>query len=97
MIDYTLKNGTRNFKLARKVRENLEQYLLNSNIIKDFVQQLEKKPLRSEGVKKGWPNWKYFGYDKVVDRRNGMNYRILIFLDDDNPEIIGVLTVYPCG
>lgn len=79
----------------KKIRENLDQYLLNPSIIKGFVQQLEGKQLRDEGVKKDWPNWKYLGYDEVIDKRNGMNYRILILIDDDNPEIVGVITVYP--
>ena len=69
--------------------------MLDSEIIKDFVQQLERKQLKNEGVKKAWPSWKYLAYDEVFDKRNGMNYRILILLDDNNPEIIGVITVYP--
>lgn len=92
-----LKKRNEEFRASKKkkIRENLDQYLLNPSIIKGFVQQLERKPLRSEGTNKDWPSWKYFGYDEVVDKRNGMKYRILILLDDNNSETVGVITVYP--
>ena len=76
-----IKKRNDEFKTSKKkkIRENLDQYLLDSEIIKDFVQQLEGKQLRDEGVKKAWPSWKYLAYDEVVDKRN---------------RIIGVITVY---
>ena len=79
----------------KKVKENLNQWLLDKEVIKDFVQQLEGKKLRDEGVHKDWPHWKYYGYDKVIDKRNGKKYRILIFLDDECPNFVRVVTVYP--
>jgi hypothetical protein len=38
---------------------------------------------------------KYYGYQPVIDKRNSMSYRIIWLHDDHNPEIIGVMTVYP--
>ena len=29
-------------------------------------------------------------------KRNDTDYLIIFFLDDNNPELIGVITVYPC-
>ena len=79
----------------KKIKENLDQYLLTPDIIKNFVQQLEGKRLRDEGINKDKPHWKYYGYDKIIDKRNDKKYRILIFLDDECPEFVGVVTAYP--
>jgi hypothetical protein len=49
-----------------------------------------------EGTNSDWPAWKYYAYEPVIDKRNNLSYRIVFFLDDNNPEIIGVITVYPC-
>lgn len=51
--------------------------------------------IRKEGTYPDWPAWKYYGCDSVEDKRNGLNYLMIFFLDDDNPELIGVITVYP--
>ena len=78
-----------------KIKENLSQWLLDDQIIKDFVQQLDKKEPEEEGVDKVWKNLKYYGYQPVIDWRNGMTYRIIWLHDDYHPEIIGIITVYP--
>ena len=80
----------------KKIRENLEKWLLDDKVIKDFIQQLDNKKVRKEGINNDWPAWKYYSYEPVVDKRNGMIYLIIFFLDDNNPETIGVITVYPC-
>ena len=79
----------------KKIKENLEQYLLNDQIIKDLVRQLHLENPLFEVVNSDWPSWKYYAYEPVVDKRNGMDYRILIFLDDNFSELVGVVTVYP--
>ena len=78
-----------------KIRNNLNQWLLDKEVIKDFVQQLHEKEPEDEGVHKEWKNLKYYGYQPVIDKRNGMVYRIIWVHDDYNPEIIGIMTVYP--
>lgn len=78
-----------------KIKENLANWLLDNKVIKDFVQQLDKKEPEEEGVDKVWKNLKYYGYQPVIDWRNGMKYRIVWLHDDYNPEIIGIITVYP--
>ncbi|CAG8846400.1 16309_t:CDS:2, partial [Racocetra persica] len=47
------------------------------------------------GVNIDWPAWKYYGHDELIDKRSGLNYLMIFFLDDNNSEVIGVLTVYP--
>jgi len=86
------------FKVSKKkkVKENLNKWLLDAEVIKDFVQQIVAKKSWSEGANINWPAWKYYGYEPAIDKRNDMAYRIIFFLDDNNPEIIGVITVYPC-
>ena len=78
-----------------KIKENLSQWLLDDQVIKDFVQQLDKKEPEEEGVDKVWKNLKYYGYQPVIDGRNDMAYRIIWLHDDYHPEIIGIITVYP--
>ena len=34
----------------KKIRENLEKWLLDDKVIKDFVQQLDNKKVRKEGI-----------------------------------------------
>jgi hypothetical protein len=79
----------------KKIRENLEQYLLDKKVIKDFVQQLHKKEPEFEGTHTNWEAWKYYVYKPVIDKRSDTDYLITFFLDDNNPELIGVITVYP--
>lgn len=78
-----------------KIKENLSKWLLDDQVIKNFVQQLDKKEPEEEGVDKVWKNLKYYGYQPVIDWRNGMAYRIIWLHDDYHPEIIGIITVYP--
>ena len=78
----------------KKIRENLEKWLLNNEVIKDFIQQLDGKKVRKEGINTEWPAWKYYSYEPVIDKRSEMAYLIIFFLDDNNPELIGVITVY---
>ena len=80
----------------KKIRENLIQYLLDDKVLEDFVQQLHQANPLFEGINSDWPAWKYYAYEPVIDKRNDLAYRIVFFLDDNNPEIIGVITVYPC-
>ena len=79
----------------KKIKENLDQYLLDKKVIKDFVQQLRDEDIWFESINSDWPAWKYYGCQAVIDKRNGLNYRIIFLLDDNNPEILGVITVYP--
>ena len=78
-----------------KIKDNLNRWLLDKEIIKEFVQQLNKKEPEEEGVDKVWKNLKYYGYQPVIDKRNDMSYRIIWLHDDYHPEIIGVMSVYP--
>lgn len=78
-----------------KIKDNLKQWLLDKEIIKNFVQQLDGKEPEDEGIDKHWKNLNYYGYQPVNDKRNDMNYRIIWLHDDYNPEIIGIITVYP--
>ena len=80
----------------KKVRDHLEKYLLNERVIKDLVQQISEDGIWFEGVNSDWPAWKYYGHDELIDERNDLSYLIIFFLDDNNPELIGVITVYPC-
>lgn len=79
----------------KKIRENLKKWLLDDEAIKDFVKQLDNKKVRKEGINADWPAWKYYSYEPVIDKRNEIAYLIIFFLDDNNPELIGVITVYP--
>lgn len=78
-----------------KIRDNLKRWLLDKEVIKDFVHQIVDHSVRKEGINSEWPAWKYYGYEPVIDKRNDMAYRIIFFLDDNKPEIIGVITIYP--
>lgn len=78
-----------------KVRKNLDQYLLDEKVIRDLVQQISEEYIWFEGVNSNWPSWKYYGCNELIDRRNNLNYLMIFFLDDNNPELIGVITVYP--
>ena len=51
------------FRISKKakIKENLAQWLLDKEVIKDFVQQLDKKEPEEEGVDKIWKNLKKFG------------------------------------
>jgi len=69
--------------------------LLDKKIIRDLVQQIREEYIWFEGINSEQPNWRYYGHDELEDKRNGLNYLMIFFLDDDNPEIIGVITVYP--
>ena len=93
---YQKRNEEFHESKKKRIKENLNQYLLGDNLIKDFVQQLNNEKPEAEGINVDWPAWKYFGYEPVIDKRNGMAYRIIFFLDDDNPELIGVISVYSC-
>jgi len=77
------------------IQENLNQYLLDKKVIRDLVQQIREEYIWFEGISKKWPAWKYYGHDGLVDKRNNLSYLMIFLLDDDNPEIIGVITVYP--
>ena len=79
-----------------KVKENLANWLLNDKIIQGLVQQISEKEVWFEGVNPDWPPWKYYGYKGAIDKRNGLVYLLIFFLDDNNLELIGVITVYPC-
>lgn len=78
-----------------KIKENLNKWLLDEKVIKNFVQQLDQKEPEEEGVDKVWKNLKYYGYQPVIDWRNEMEYKIIWLHDDYNPKLIGVITVYP--
>ena len=85
------------FKASKKakIKENLNKWLLDEKVIKNFVQQLDQKEPEEEGVDKVWKNLKYYGYQPVIDWRNETEYRIIWLHDDYNPELIGIITVYP--
>ena len=78
-----------------KVSQNLDQYLLDKKVIRDLVHQIREEDIWLEGINAKRPSWKYYGHSELVDKRNGLNYLIIFFLDDNVPEIIGVITVYP--
>ena len=78
-----------------KVKENLANWLLDEQVIQGFVKQINEKEVWFEGVNPDWPPWKYYGYKGAIDQRNGLVYLLIFFLDDDNPELLGVITVYP--
>jgi hypothetical protein len=70
--------------------------LFNNRVICDMVQQLDKKELESRGTHPNWGAWKYYAYEPVVDKRNKRNYKIIIFLDDDDLDFVGFVNVlYP--
>jgi hypothetical protein len=61
-----------------------------------MVQQLDGKELESRGTHPNWEPWKYYAYEPVIDKRNKKNYKIIIFLDDDDPNFIGFINIlYP--
>jgi hypothetical protein len=78
-----------------KVKENLSRWLLDEEIIRNFIQQINQEDIWFVGIHPNWPAWKYYGCDGIIDQRNDLNYVIIFFLDDDNPEVIGMVTVYP--
>ena len=67
--------------------------LFNNQVIRDMVQQLDKKELESRGTHPNWEAWKYYAYEPVVDKRNEKSYKIIIFLDDDDLEFVGFVNV----
>jgi len=70
--------------------------LFNNQVIRDMVQQLDNKELESRGTHPQWKAWKYYAYEPVIDKRNQRNYKIIIFLDDDEPEFVGFVNIlYP--
>lgn len=64
-------------------------------MIRDLVQQIREEDIWFEGINSKWPAWKYYGHDGLEDKRNGLNYLMIFFLDDNNPELLGVITIYP--
>jgi len=67
--------------------------LFNDKVICDMVQQLDKKELESRGTHPNWEAWKYYAYEPVIDKRNGRSYKIIIFLDDDEPDFVGFVNI----
>ena len=67
--------------------------LFNNQVIRDMVQQLDKKELESRGTHPTREPWKYYAYEPVVDKRNQRNYKIIIFLDDDDLDFVGFVNV----
>ena len=67
--------------------------LFNNKVICDMVQQLDKKELESRGTHPDWEAWKYYAYEPVIDKRNKRNYKIIIFLDDDDLDFVGFVNV----
>ena len=92
-----IEKRNKEFRTSKKtkVKENLTNWLLDKKTIKDFIRQLDQKEPEEEGIDKVRKNIKYYGYQPVVDWRNGLKYRIIWLHDDYNSEIIGVITVYP--
>lgn len=78
----------------KKIRESLEQYLLDDKIIKDFVQQLAWRKIWFERTETDSSSLKRYGC-KVIDQRSGLVYLIIFFLDDDNPKLVKVITAHP--
>jgi len=79
----------------RKIKPDKNR-LFNNQIIRDRVQQLDKKELESRGNHPQWEAWKYYAYEPVVDKRNGRSYKMIIFLDDNAPEFVGFVSLlYP--
>jgi hypothetical protein len=64
-------------------------------VIKNLTQQINEKEVWFEGINAKRPSWKYYGYKGAIDPRNGLVYLLIFFLDDNNPELIGVITAYP--
>lgn len=61
-----------------------------------MVQQLHGKELESRGTHPNWTAWKYYAYEPVIDKRNQRTYKIIIFLDDDEPDFVGFINIlYP--
>ena len=67
--------------------------LFNNQVICDMVQQLDNKELESRGTHPDWEAWKYYAYEPVVDKRNKRNYKIIIFLDDDDLDFVGFVNI----
>lgn len=49
---YQKRNEEFRHSRKKKIRENLDKYLLNDKVIKNFVQQLHEKEPEDEGVNK---------------------------------------------
>ena len=79
----------------KKIKENLDQYLLTPDIIKDFVHQIHEEDMWFERVSSESPTRKVYGCYPITDKRNGKNFLIVFSLDDELSEFIEVITVFP--
>ncbi|RHZ35986.1 hypothetical protein [endosymbiont GvMRE of Glomus versiforme] len=67
--------------------------LFNNKVICDMVQQLHEKELESRGTHPKKKHWKYYAYEPVIDKRSNLTYKIIIFLDDYEPNFVGFINL----
>jgi len=79
----------------KKIKENLDQYLLTPDVIKDFVQQIREEDMWFERVSSELPTRKVYGCYPITDKRNGKDFLIIFSLDDELSEFIEVITAFP--
>ena len=74
--------------------KELVERLITDELIEDvLIPQLNGKELRHHSVNRHWDTWKYYAFSPVYDKRN-KPYRLVWFLDDDDPEFLGVIDCY---
>lgn len=79
----------------RGIKPDLDRLFDNKTII-DLVKQIHEKELESRGTHPNWDAWKYYAYEPVIDKRNQRNYKIIIFLDDEDLNFVGFVNIlYP--
>ena len=74
-------------------KELAERLITDELIEKVLIPQLNGKELRHHSVHHHWNVWKYYAFSPVYDRRN-KPYKIVWFLDDDDPEFLGIVDCY---
>jgi len=74
-------------------QELAERLITDELIEKVFIPQLNGKELRHHSIHRHWDDWKYYAFSPVYDKR-GKEYRIVWFLDDNDPEFLGIVDCY---